>query len=168
MSDASTALNRRPLLSAGLLLGIGLGGLVDGIIAQQLLQLHSMMSGIYPNDSLANMQINMFWNGVFNLFVLAMAMIGVVMLYLSGREPRVPWSGRVLWGGMLMGWGVFNLVEGLLVHHVLGAHHVMDRLGLSAWDFAYLAWGAAMVLVGYNIGWRPARMAGHSTPAFHH
>ena len=65
--------NRRPLIAAATMLGIGLGGFVDGIVFHQLLQVHNMLSGAdyYPKTSLApevvvvNMEINMFWDGLF-------------------------------------------------------------------------------------------------------
>ena len=34
------------------------------------------------------------------------------------------WTSRVLWGWILVGWGLFNLVEGIVDHHILGIHHV--------------------------------------------
>jgi uncharacterized membrane protein len=30
---------------------------------------------------------------------------------------------------LLAGWGVFNIVEGLIDHQLLGLHHVRDDLG---------------------------------------
>ena len=36
-------INARPLITAGTLLGIGLGGFVDGILFHQLLQAHNML-----------------------------------------------------------------------------------------------------------------------------
>jgi uncharacterized membrane protein len=50
---------------------------------------------------------------------------------------------------LLAGWGAFNLVEGLIDHELLGIHHVRDDLGGPlGWDLAFLAFGAALVLVG--------------------
>ena len=39
---------RRPLVTAGILLGIGLGGFVDGIVFHQILQWHNMLSARIP------------------------------------------------------------------------------------------------------------------------
>ena len=36
--------NRRPLIAAATLLGIGMGGFVDGILFHQILQFHNMLS----------------------------------------------------------------------------------------------------------------------------
>src|SRR3954469_25653290 len=43
-TNLSNGTNARPLVSAGLALGIGLGGFVDGIVFRQLLQAHHMLS----------------------------------------------------------------------------------------------------------------------------
>lgn len=43
-------MNHRPLIAAGILLGIGMGGLVDGIIFHQIFQIHNMMSAKLPPD----------------------------------------------------------------------------------------------------------------------
>ena len=40
--------NRRPLISAGTMLGIGMGGFVDGIVLHQMLQVHNMLSAKRP------------------------------------------------------------------------------------------------------------------------
>ena len=43
---------------------------------------------------------------------------------------------------------MFNLVEGIVDHLLLQIHHVVEVLGLSIWDYVFLAWGAAMLLGG--------------------
>jgi uncharacterized membrane protein len=51
---------------------------------------------------------------------------------------------------MLVGWGVFNLVEGLIDHHLLDLHHVRDlpaHVPLYDWVFL-LAGGIGFVLLG--------------------
>lgn len=50
---------------------------------------------------------------------------------------------------MLAGWGLFNLVEGLVDHQLLGIHHVRDDLGGPVpWDIGFLAFGAVLVASG--------------------
>jgi len=132
--------NFRPLIAAGTLLGIGMGGFVDGIVFHQILQLHSMLSARRPRTSVVNLEVNMFWDGVFHAFTWLMTAAGVAMLFRAGRRADVPWSGRTLIGAMLAGWGTFNLVEGVIDHHVLHVHHVVESLGgVSKWDWAFLA-----------------------------
>ena len=62
------------------------------------------------------------------------------------------WSGRLLVATLLIGWGAFNLAEGLINHEILGLHHVNETVPPDqrlAWDIGFLAWGAAMLAGGY-------------------
>jgi uncharacterized membrane protein len=135
------AMNDKPLVTAGIFLGIGLGGFVDGIVFHQILQTHNMLSAIRPKDSIPNMEINMFWDGLFHA-------IGVALLWGAGRRPDVPWSGKALLGAMFLGWGLFNFVEGVIDHHLLNIHHVVQRLGQSVYDYAFLASGVVFIVGG--------------------
>jgi uncharacterized membrane protein len=52
---------------------------------------------------------------------------------------------------MLVGFGLFNLVEGTIDHHLLGLHHVNEtapREQWIYWDVGFLVWGAAMLVGG--------------------
>ena len=153
----TTPVDRRPLLAAGLLLGVGLGGFVDGILFHQVLQWHNMLSAKYPltGDPAAdatllrrNVEVNMFWDGLFHAFTWTATLAGVVALFAAGRRRDVPWSGRTLAGAMLLGWGLFNMVEGVIDHHLLHVHHVREDLGVSGWDYGFLASGLVLGVVG--------------------
>ena len=58
------------------------------------------------------------------------------------------WSFRRLAGLMLAGWGLFNVVEGLVDHHLLGLHHVRTGAHELTYDLAFLALGLALLLAG--------------------
>ena len=63
---------------------------------------------------------------------------------------RVTWRGLV--GLLLAGWGIFNLVEGLVDHHILTIHHVRDDVADPLWwDLGFLALGAILVIVGFGL-----------------
>ena len=141
-------LNTKPLIAAGTLLGMGLGGFVDGILFHQILQLHSMLSARLPQDVLINVKISMVWDGLFHAFTWMMTVAGLAMLWHVGKRKDVPWNGKVMWGGLLLGWGIFNLVEGLIDHHFLGVHHVVERLGPSVYDYIFLGSGVVFILIG--------------------
>ena len=144
--------NRRPLITAGIVLGIGLGGFVDGIVAHQILQWHHLVAVPYPPDSVENLRINTFWDGLFHAATWVATAIGLALLWRAGRRSDVPWSTQTFVGTQLMGWGGFNLVEGIVDHHLLGIHHVRDDLGGPlGWDLAFLAWGAVMLLGGWAL-----------------
>jgi uncharacterized membrane protein len=142
-------LRKKPLVIAGLVLGIGLGGFADGILFHQILQLHGMLTGIRPKVTLENAEINMFWDGLFHAVTWCATVAGLTLLWrASRRQAELCWSGQVLVGAMLAGWGLFNLVEGTLDHYILGVHHVYENAGLSIWDALFLASGLALLGVG--------------------
>ena len=60
----------------------------------------------------------------------------------------MPWSGKHLFGAMLFGWGLFNFVEGILDHYILRVHFVVQRLGQSPFDLAFVASGVVFMLIG--------------------
>ena len=157
------ATNRRALVAPGILLGIGLGGFLDGIILHQMLQWHHMLTshGDYPRDTVAGLEVNTLWDGIFHASTWVAVAVGLFLLWKAGRRGDVPWSGRALVGLLAMGWGLFNLVEGIVDHHILTIHHVRYS-GSDAlpWDLAFLAFGA--VLVG--LGWWLYRTAAAPAP----
>ena len=53
----------------GAVLGIGMGGFVDGILLHQILRWHNMLSTVLPPTTLDAMHTNMLWDGLFHAFV---------------------------------------------------------------------------------------------------
>jgi uncharacterized membrane protein len=141
----------RPLVSAGTVLGIGLGGFFDGILFHQLLQLHNMLTGWIPKTTIPDIEINMFWDGIFHAVTWVATMVGLVMLFRAGERPEVPWSRRILIGSFFLGWGLFNFVEGIIDHHILEVHHVYENAGLSIWDWAFLGSGVLFIAFGWSL-----------------
>lgn len=135
------------VVRAGSAIGIGMGGFVDGILFHQILQIHNMLSARIPPDTLVGAKVNMVWDGLFHAFVWGMTAFGIMLLW-RGRRLAADVPAPVFGGALLMGWGLFNLVEGVIDHHLLGLHHVVERLGLSAWDWLFLLSGAAFLATG--------------------
>src|SRR5687768_7387851 len=134
---------------AGILIGIGLGGFVDGILLHQILQWHNMLSSHTPPTDLVAMKYNMVWDGLFHALTWIMCATGIALLFRAARRPDVPWSGRILVGSMLGGWGLFNFVEGLIDHQLLGIHHVHPGDAQLAWDLGFIAFGLAEIAGGW-------------------
>jgi uncharacterized membrane protein len=137
------------ILPAGLLLGIGLGGFVDGIVLHQILQWHHLLSstGDHPATTVAGLEANTLADGLFHAATWLATVAGVWLLWRAERA-RVRWTGRELLGAALAGWGVFNLVEGLVDHQILGLHHVRPGEYELAYDLGFLALGAILLLAG--------------------
>ena len=74
---------KRPgrLIAAGMLMGIGLGGFIDGILFHQILQFHNMLSNWVPRTTLVNEEINMFWDGLFQAFCWMSIALGLSLLW---------------------------------------------------------------------------------------
>ena len=127
-APATTAADaRRTVTVPGVLLGVGLGGFVDGIVLHQILRWHNMLSAVLPPTTIENMEVNMVFDGYFHAGVWVATLLGVIGLWMAGRRgARFPTAGRFL-GQLLLGWGLFNLVEGVVDHHLLQIHHVIDR-----------------------------------------
>src|SRR5215203_5343886 len=132
--------NRNSIITAGGVLGIGLGGFIDGIVLHQVLQWHHMVTGERSVSTVAGLEVNTMADGFFHLatwlVVLGASMVTVALWRRGRLAPS--WTFHI--GGLLAGWGLFNVVEGLVDHQILRVHHVRDDLGGPlSWDLAFLA-----------------------------
>lgn len=140
-------------IAAGFLLGLGLGGFFDGIILHQVLQWHHMLSSAgFPPTSVDNLKLNTLWDGLFHSATYLFVATGLFLLWRAAHQRNVHWSGKMLIGTILMGFGTFNLVEGVINHQMLGLHHVNETVPPDQWiywDLGFLLWGAAMLAGGW-------------------
>jgi uncharacterized membrane protein len=146
-----TGLSATPPKAPAFIMGLGLGGFIDGIALHQILQWHHMLTdtGDHPSDTVAGLETNTLADGFFHLatWVLVTAATLLTVRAWRRRELAPPW--RAHFGMLLAGWGVFNLVEGVIDHQVLGIHHVRDDLGGPlGWDLAFLASGVLLIAAG--------------------
>ncbi|MCW7987405.1 membrane protein [Streptomyces platensis subsp. clarensis] len=151
----------------GVVLGVGMGGFVDGILLHQLLRWHHMLSSTnqdrigvkyYNPHTVSGLEMNTLWDGIFHTVCWISVLLGLAILYSRVTHNRLRvWTSRVLWGWMLVGWGLFNLVEGVLDHEILGIHHVYAGDDQVWWDIGFLVLGALLVAGGYLLqrGGRP-------------
>ncbi|MEW8970969.1 DUF2243 domain-containing protein [Mesobacillus jeotgali] len=123
-------------------LGFGFMGSMDGVIFHQLLQWHSVvMETSRPGQ--------IFSDGVFHFGVTVALVIGGVLLWLAGRPSEISRGVSRLVGGFLSGAGIFNLVEGVVNHHLLQIHRVKpgDPNALM-YDLGFLTIGLVLVIIG--------------------
>ena len=143
----------------GIVLGVGLGGFLDGILLHQVLQWHHMLSstnednvGVPYDDpgTVSGLEMNTVWDGIFHTVCWLAVLLGLAVLYARvTQNRRRVWTSRVLWGWILAGWGLFNLVEGVLDHHILGIHHVHGGPHQLWWDLGFLASGVVLLAGGW-------------------
>ena len=141
--------------SAGILLGLGLGGFFDGIVLHQVLQWHHMATSAgFPPDSVPNLKLNVLLDGVFHVVTYLFVLAGLAILWGHARRAHPRWSTKLIVGTILMGFGIFNLAEGVVDHHLLGLHHVNETVPQEQWiywDIGFLAWGALMLAIGWAL-----------------
>ena len=167
MTDTRRAPNRGRLIAAGILLGLGLGGFLDGIVLHQILQWHHMVSTPTPPTTVENLQLNTLGDGIFHAATWVVTVAGVITLVSSNGARSEPGGVRTLVGGLLVGWGLFNVVEGIVDHHLLALHHVRPGPDEVLYDVAFLAWGAIMLVAGtvlVRTVERPLRRADPASP----
>ena len=108
----------------GFVMGLGLGGLIDGVVLHQVLQWHHMLTGDRSAATVAGLEANPLADGFFR----ARARLAHLRRDAAGRLGRVQ-PGR-----------------GVIDHQVLGVHHVRDPLGAPlGWDLAFLGLGVTLV-----------------------
>lgn len=150
-SSTNTVGSYRPLVVAGIVLGIGQTGFFDGIVLHQLLQWHHMFSSVKSDTTVAGLELNTIGDGLFHAFDWLMTLLGIFLLWRAGKRQDVIWSTPAFVGSLLIGGGIFNLVEGLIDHQILGIHHVKPGPNTTAYDIGFLAVGAIMVAVGWVV-----------------
>jgi uncharacterized membrane protein len=152
-------------VSAGLLFGLGLGGFFDGIVLHQVLQWHHMLTSAgYPADSVPNLEINTLWDGLFHVSTYLCVVLGLAILWRAAHRTHVRWSGKLLAGTLLMGFGLFNLVEGLIDHQLLGLHHVNETVPPAQW-MGYGFPGLGRADAAGRLAAHAGRTAGDARPA---
>ncbi len=137
------------LIASGFWLGMGFAGFFDGIVLHQILQWHHMLTSVRPINSIADLEANTLWDGLFHVGAFIFTLIGLVLLWRS--RDQLSHSTNVLMGSILIGAGSFNLLEGVINHHILQIHHVKPGANQFAWDLGFLAIGALLAIIGYGI-----------------
>src|SRR4051812_20211889 len=100
-------------VAAGVLIGVGVAGFLDETVFHQLLHWHHFSDRGTSAAGLVS-------DGIFHAFSWLAIVVGLFLFAdLQRRRGTVP---RRVWGGGLLGWGGFQVYDGLLQHKVLGIH----------------------------------------------
>lgn len=135
---------------AGYLSGFAFGGFFDGILLHQILQWHHLLSAI---DGDIRFQVAA--DGYFHALMYGIAAIGLWLLATSGRH-----SNRLLLANVLIGFGVWHVIDAVLSHWLLGIHRIrMDSDNRLLWDLLWLGVFGILPLVA---GWMIRRSKGGS------
>ena len=134
---------------AGATLGFALGGFFDGILLHQILQWHHLLSLV---PGIGDLRAQMMWDGAFHALMYVIAAWGLAALWRAHR--RAPEVARgIVVGALLMGFGLWNVVDTLLAHWFLGIHRVkLDSPNPLAWDLLWLAvFGIVPLVLGLRL-----------------
>ena len=102
--DAGVRQSRHHQLTAGgVVLGLGLGGFIDGIVLHQILQWHHMLTDYgdhssFPATTIPSLEDNIVWDGLFHASTWASVAIGLRVLW------RATSLGHRTSGRSLVGW----------------------------------------------------------------
>ena len=128
--------------------GFGLGMFIDGIVLHQLLQWHHLVSEYETDATVSGLETNTFWDGVFHLSAWLVTLVGVVLVWRSRRASHEHLPARALAGLLFVGWGAFNVVDQLVFHLALGAHHIRQVDDYQLYDWSFFALGLALLAGG--------------------
>ncbi len=141
--------NKRKSTASAILIGIGLAGLIDIIIFHAILQWHHTSSHIIIPNTIESLQTNLLHDGLFLSFSLIITIAGVILLWhasSSNTKNSLLSSKRSFIGLVLIGFGGFNTIEGIINHLVLEMHHVIDAANPLAFDLTFLVVGGLAFL----------------------
>lgn len=141
----------KQFMLAGILLGMGFAGFFDGIVLHQILQWHHMLSGVRPMTNMNDVKVHSVADGLFHLADYGLTIAGVTLLWRSHLQDQLPKSSQPFIGLILFGAGLFNTIEGLIDHEILGIHHVHSGRHYLLWDIGFLMFGIGLILAGLKL-----------------
>ena len=145
-----TSAKPRLLIVAGILLGLGQAGFFDGIFFHQLLQWHHMFTNIESGNTVAGLELNTLGDGIFHVVDWLLTIAGIIVLWIAIKRNAILSTSAFI-GSFCIGAGLFNIVEGILSHHILQIHHVKPGIHQLAWDLSFIGAGILSVIVGWII-----------------
>jgi uncharacterized membrane protein len=99
---------------------------------------HAQQRGEIPKTTVEGLKDNTLADGLFHAATWIAVAVGIWIFWRRTSDRRWAISGRAFVGWMLVGWGLFNVVEGLVDHQILGLHHVREGAGhQTAYDLGF-------------------------------
>jgi uncharacterized membrane protein len=136
-ASVTPPMGRRPAIAAGVL-GFALGGFFDGILLHQVLQWHHFLS-LVPGEALRDIRAQILADGLFHVAVYAIAALGLWLLW-RARGGLAAADGTRLLGAALLGFGIWQTVDVVGFHWVVGIHRIrVDVPDPLLWDLGWLA-----------------------------
>jgi uncharacterized membrane protein len=133
---------------AGVLIGVGVAGFLDETFFHQLLHWHHFYDRSTPTVGLVS-------DGFFHAGSWIVLVVGGFLIAdMHRRRVTVP---KRVWAGGLLGWGAFQVYDGLFQHKVLGLHQIRYGVDLLPYDLTWNILGGIGVIAGIVLLVGPAR-----------
>lgn len=147
----------RQLRWAGFLLGFALAGFFDGILLHQVLQWHHLLIEL-RSPPFQDRSVQILADGLFHSLMYVLAALGLWLLWRARREFAETGSDRLALAWALVGFGVWHILDAVVVHWLLGLHHIRaDSPNPLFWD---LLWFFLFGVLFVAAGWRLQRGTG--------
>ncbi|MDX3909944.1 MAG: DUF2243 domain-containing protein [Sphingobium sp.] len=146
-TDAAAA--KSPILGA-FILGMALSGFFDGILLHQVLQWHHFLS-LLPGETMQDIRRQIMADGLFHVAVYVLTIVGLYCLWQRRAALSRPAAEHRITGGVLLGFGVWNLIDVGIFHWILRFHRVRVNVpNPLAYDLAwFVGLGLFVALLGY-------------------
>jgi uncharacterized membrane protein len=108
-----------------------------------------MLSDVDPTTTVGGLEANTLADGLFHFGSLAVLVFGIVLLVRGDREA----APAKLLGSGIVGWGLFNVVEGVVDHLILGVHHLREVSDPFPWDVGFLLASVVLIALGLIVSW---------------
>jgi len=153
---------KSPWLAWSIVLGIALGGFFDGILLHQILQWHHFLSLVPGLDDL---RLQVLWDGYFHALMYVVALAALWGLWRARRRGIQAPGGIALAAAVLLGFGIWNVLDTVLAHWILTLHHIrLDSDKPILWDLLWLAVFGLAPIIGWKLLQRRASGPGPGGP----
>ncbi len=152
---------------SGYLLGFAIGGFFDGILLHQVLQWHHLLSGL-EGPAFRDLRVQILADGLFHVAMYVVALVGLFWLARSRHELGLANADRLLLASVLMGFGIWHIVDAVVFHWTMGIHRIRMQTGHPLlWDLAWffvfgVAIAAGGLLLRRRVRDRPPGMRGRA------
>ncbi len=147
MTVAARPAAARGVSRGSVVVGFALGMFFDGILFHQILRWHHLVSEYRSDATRHGLDTNTFWDGVFHASAWVVLTLGLALLWRERRRGLPPTAGFV--GSLLIGFGAFQVVDQLVFHLALGAHHIREVENYQVYDWTVFAIGVAIAAAGW-------------------
>jgi uncharacterized membrane protein len=124
---------------SGILAGFGLAAFIDETVFHQLLHWHHF----YDRSTMA---VGLVSDGLFHAFGFTAMVVGLFLMADSLR--RGGFVPKRWWAALLIGWGGFQLYDGIVQHKILRLHQIRYHVTLWPYDVSWNVIAALLIIGG--------------------